>query len=76
MNVHNLAPMIDEMKAIPEWPNVKVSAPHMLLDIFESLAIPEETFTHLMGEDTVQFINHQINNPIPRSNPNDHPISE
>ena len=69
MNVLNLAPIIDEMKSIPEWPAVKVSAPFMLLDIFEALEIPEETFTDLVGEDAVQYLSHQIHIPYTRSNP-------
>ena len=76
MNIHNLAPMIDEMKSIPEWPEVKVSAPHILLDIFEFLEIPEETFTDLVGEDAIQYLSHQILNHETRSTKNDHPISE
>ena len=59
MNAQNLAPIIDEMKSIPEWPEVKMSAPNMLLDIFTALALPEETITELMGEDAIQYLNEQ-----------------
>ena len=59
MNAQNLAPIIDEMKSIQEWPEVEVNIPLMLFDIFDALALPPETFTDLMGEDAVQYLNEQ-----------------